>query len=682
VFPPISQLALLLGLGCVSAPDTGANPTLDDESAGLSLNTPPVISAITLSPGEVPTDGLIAASVEVGDVEGDDVILRYEWRVDGVLLDTSGSLLDGEWWFDKGQNVTVQVTPFDDGGAGEPVSAGGVSVVNSPPTAPILSLSDSPKAGLEELLCAVLVPASDLDEDALSYRFTWWVDGEAFEGAVDGEWPGDTVPASAIQPYTDWRCEVSASDGEAEGPAVSLEVSAGIEYSGWESHDVELAAAEYTFTGARAYDQSGYALAGAGDIDGDGLADLIIGAPDSDAGPDDGGAAYLVTGASLRDGVTGDLGDRPALLGPGAESYAGSAVASLGDVDGDGLGDVIIGAPGAGAAFLLRGSVALSEDDLDLSADAERLVGVGGDGAGNSVAGAGDVDGDGLDDVLVGAYWDDDGGHKAGRTYLVSGASLGPSKVALADADASWSGEGASNWSGYALDGVGDVDGDGLDDVLIGAPYNDDAGFRAGKSYLVLGSSVSGWGELSQADHVFRGEADEDNSGAAVAGAGDIDGDGRADLLISAEDNDAGKVSAGRTYLVLAGDLEAADSLRGAWAITGEGENLSSGSDVAGVGDLDGDGLGEILVGAVGSDNYRGGAYLLFGAWFDHHDGELTLSQAEYLFAGERSGDFAGYAVAGPGDVDGDGRPDLLIGAYASDDAGESAGKSYLVLAP
>ena len=682
MFPPIFQITILMGLGCVSAPGPATSAALESGSDGAPENAHPVIRAITLSPGEVPTDGLIAASVEVDDAEGDDVILSYAWHVDGALVDVSGRLLDGAW-FDKGQTITVEVTPIDAGGAGEPVMAGDVSVINTPPTAPILNIGSSPRAGLDDLVCGVLVPAADLDDDLLEYRFTWRVDGVIFEGATDSVLPGDTVPAAAILPYTNWRCEVSASDGESEGPSRHLEIASGLAYTGWSAHEVELSDADYALAGAQAYDQSGYALAGAGDVDGDGLADLIIGAPDSDAGPDDGGAAYLVTGASLAD-VDGpdSLGDLPILLGPSAEAYAGSAVDGAGDVDGDGLADLIIGAPGVGAAFLLRGSVALAQRDLDLASDADRLAGVGADAAGNSVAGAGDVDGDGLDDVLVGAWWDDDGGHKAGRTYLVSGASLGPAKVALADADASWRGEDASNWSGYSVDGAGDVDGDGLDDVLIGAPYNDDAGFRAGKSYLVLGSSVDGWADLAEADYTFLGEVEEDNSGAVVAGAGDIDGDGRADLLISAQDNDAGKVSAGRTYLVLAGALADADSLRGAWPLTGDGENLSSGSAVAGVGDLDGDGLGEILVGAVGRDRYRGGAYLLFGAWFDHHEGELHLDDAEYLFAGERSGDFAGYAVAGPGDVDGDGRPDLLIGAYANDDAGENAGKSYLVLSP
>src|SRR5262249_28472230 len=155
--------------------------------------------------------------------------------------------------------------------------------------------------------------------------------------------------------------------------------------------------------GKAAGDEVGYSVAGPGDVDGDGQADLLLGAPYSDAGSVDGGAAYLLLGP-VRSGL--DLKDATALL------------------------------------------VAEAAGDL----------------AGQSVAGAGDVDGDGLADLLVGAYGNDAGGTDAGTTYLLSGPVGG--EVDLGDATARMLGEVAGDKAGFAVAGAGDVDGDGLDDVL------------------------------------------------------------------------------------------------------------------------------------------------------------------------------------------------------------------------
>jgi hypothetical protein len=109
------------------------------------------------------------------------------------------------------------------------------------------------------------------------------------------------------------------------------------------------------------------------------------------------------------------------------------------------------------------------------------------DRAGYSVSSAGDVDGDGLDDVLVGAPYDDDGGNLAGAAYIILGSSLGTSStIDLSNADYKLVGEEALNYAGYSVSSAGDVDGDGLDDVLVGAWGDDDGGYRAGAAYLIL----------------------------------------------------------------------------------------------------------------------------------------------------------------------------------------------------
>ncbi len=171
---------------------------------------------------------------------------------------------------------------------------------------------------------------------------------------------------------------------------------------------------------------------------------------------------------------------------------------------------------------------------------------------------AGDVDGDGLDDLLVGADGNREGGSAAGKAYLFLGSTLAArtaSTIQLTNADFAFIGENADDRTGASVSPAGDVDGDGLDDLFVGAPGNDDGGAWAGKAYLLLGStlaaSTSSTIDLSQADFAFIGESSEDNAGTSVAGGGDVNGDGRDDLLVGAPDNDDGGTDAGKAYLIL-----------------------------------------------------------------------------------------------------------------------------------
>ena len=176
------------------------------------------------------------------------------------------------------------------------------------------------------------------------------------------------------------------------------------------------------------------------------------------------------------------------------------------------------------------------------------------DFAGASVAGAGDVDGDGLGDLLVGASGHDGGGSNAGAAYLILGASLGAPSLGLSLADHRFVGESSGDDAGASVAGAGDVDGDGLGDLLVGAPDDDDGESDAGAAYLVLGASLGPGGDLdlSLADFKFRGERYEDVAGSAVSAAGDLDGDGRGDLLVGAPSVDEA-VTPGAAYAILSG---------------------------------------------------------------------------------------------------------------------------------
>lgn len=173
------------------------------------------------------------------------------------------------------------------------------------------------------------------------------------------------------------------------------------------------------------------------------------------------------------------------------------------------------------------------------------------DASGVAIASAGDVDGDGFDDILIGADENDDGGDRAGKAYLVLGGASGWSMdIPLAGADASFIAEGAGDHVGGAVASAGDVDGDGFDEILIGATWR---GQWQGEAYLLRGRET-GWAldtDLAAADASFVGEDTYDYAGFILA-SGDVDGNGNSDLLISAAYDSDGASYAGQTYLLLA----------------------------------------------------------------------------------------------------------------------------------
>jgi len=333
--------------------------------------------------------------------------------------------------------------------------------------------------------------------------------------------------------------------------------------------DTDLSNADASFWGEDGGDYSGYSVASAGDVNGDGLDDFLIAAyGDEDGGGSFAGQTYLILGRAAADwGMDFDLSNANASFwGEDASDYAAS-VASAGDVNGDGLDDFLIGAGGdedgggsnAGQTYLILGRAAADWGmDFDLSnANASFWGEDAGDWSGlsHSVASVGDVNGDGLDDFLIGAYGDDDGGSQAGQAYLILGraAANWGMDFDLSGADASFLGEDGGDMAGW-VGSAGDINSDGLDDFLIGAYGDDDGGSQAGQAYLILGRAAADWAmdfDLSGADASFWGEDAGDYCGYSVASAGDVNGDGRDDFLIGAYNDDDGGTDAGQTYLLL-----------------------------------------------------------------------------------------------------------------------------------
>jgi len=539
--------------------------------------------------------------------------------------------------------------------------------------------------------------------------------------------------------------------------------------------------AHVLITGEQAEERSGVSVAGDWDYDGDGWPDLAIGAQrysyvqedslDDPTVQQGAGRVYLFPNLYAAVGgdsseakdyaIRRDVGDAEWLFhgrgGKHAGDEAGYAIAAVGNAfGGDELDDLLIGAPltdraadaeDTGGAYLIDTHVlgdgaldaGMTEDGYDLQG-ADYGVGLVGDSAGSMagycVAAAGDVDGDGTDDILICAprenHEEEDGEieHETGRTVLIYGVDSvqsWPSSLDLTplvldeqltaasvNSFAVFHGESSYNRACKGNPGIGaagDVDGDGRGDFLIGAPHYDG---RTGRVYLVMGGvgsdRLAGSYQLPAGGgdpfHLYAGEADGDQAGFSVAGAGDVDGDGYDDLLIGApqcceRDCNAECVDnahAGKAYLVLGAmraqlpritALTEADVRDDIIAFEGEGLDDRFGYAVAPAGDVNGDGFGDILVGAPrhdgGDDTDTGAAYLFLGgrttsSRVGHvEDGRTFLFETP--FVGTQDGEYVGTALAPAGDVDGDGLDDFLIGAPGYDDSGSlDVGRTYLHL--
>lgn len=433
----------------------------------------------------------------------------------------------------------------------------------------------------------------------------YWVSSA---GDVDGDGLGDVL-AGAYD-----------NDGSSPGAAYLI---LGASLSAHGTFDIGMA--DYKFVGEDPGDWAGFVVSSA-NLDGDGLTDILVSAYGvDDKGPIT-GAAYVVLARNLGSSSTIELSQADyKFIGESADDYAGYALSNAGDIDGDGLDDILIGASGqdtggtnAGAGYLILASSLGASRTIDLSLADYKFVGEAEDGwAGYSISDAGDVDGDGLDDLILGADVDD-GGDQAHASYLILGGSLGTNQlIDLAQADYKFIGESAFDYASQ-VSSAGDVDGDGLDDILIGAAGSDVGGSLSGQAYVVLGKNLgaSQMFDLSQADYKLTGENAGDYAGATVADAGDIDGDGLGDILIGALHYQAQYSDQGAAYIVLGKSLstESVVDLSDAdIRLTGESANQFAGVAVASAGDVNGDGLDDVVLGAYGGAPWKGTVHIVTG---------------------------------------------------------------------
>ncbi|MCK5241250.1 FG-GAP repeat protein, partial [bacterium] len=415
--------------------------------------------------------------------------------------------------------------------------------------------------------------------------------------------------------------------------------------------------ADIMLTNAAAYDYFGYSVASAGDVNGDTYTDVMVGAPGNDSGGTDAGQAYIYYGGPTMDNAADII-----LTGAAVGEHFGYSVSSAGDVNGDTYADVMVGAykndaagTSAGRAYIYYGG-----PGMDNTADVILTGAAADDSFGSSVASAGDVNGDTYADVIVGA--NDAGGTDAGRAYIYYG---GPTMDNVADIILT--GAASDDYFGYSVSSAGDVNGDNYADVIVGAYYNDAGGSNAGQAYIYYGGPTMD----NTADIILTGAAVADHFGYSVSSAGDVNGDTYADVMVGAYRNNAGGIDDGRTYIYYGGPgMDNAADI----TLTGAAAWDYFGYSVSGAGDVNGDTYADVMVGAYGNDAGgidAGRAYIYYG-------GPGMDNTADIILTGESAADYFGYSVSGAGDVNGDTYADVMVGAYKNDAAGTSAGRAYI----
>ena len=342
----------------------------------------------------------------------------------------------------------------------------------------------------------------------------------------------------------------------------------------------------------------------------------------------------------------------------------------------DGYADVIVGAyhydageTGEGAAFVFLGSASGIVASGNPSNAASQLES---DQAsvffGLSVAGAGDVNGDGYSDIIVGAPYYDNGEADEGRAFVYHGSSTG------LNTSADWTAESnqAGAQFGWAVGTAGDVNGDGYADVAIGAPFYDGGLSDEGAAFVYQGSAtgLGANGTPINADWTVESNQAGAQMGATVGigFAGDVNGDGFADVLVGARYYTNPENKEGRAYLYYG----AADGLSAAagWTAESGQDNAQLSLAVASAGDINGDGYGDVIVGAPLYDSGTADE----GVAFVYQGSAAGLSATAAWTAESNQGSAAfGQSVASAGDVNGDGYSDVIIGspAYTNGEAGE-----------
>ena len=430
------------------------------------------------------------------------------------------------------------------------------------------------------------------------------------------------------------------------------------------------------------------------DLNGDGIADMVVGAPRLDGAGTDAGAVYVFFGSE----DPGLLIDRTAdqadiiLSGEAAGDQFGLTLA-VGDMDGDGADDLAVGAhlhdgsnTDAGAVYVFYGP--LTESAIAAASADVKLLGDGmvpGDRFGSALA-CGDLDGDSFGDLVVSATRHDvpSGGGSmvdAGCVYIFNGGP-GLTNMNATQAGAAFDGLAAGDVLGNAL-ACGDVDGDGVADLVMAAclrdPFVPPLMQDAGEVYVLCSAGGLAGRTLDQSDAILHGEAIRDEFGTTLR-CGDIDGDGFADVVVGTPMNDALGTNVGRVYIFRGEAVPQSRSATDADVfLSGQPTNDAFGFAVT-TGDMNGDGFEDVICGAPMASfthNGSGRAFVYFGG-----EGmrDTVATQADVIYNGEPFADDRCGELVRVADVNHDGMADVLVAAPGNDAGGAGAGRAYVFL--
>ena len=629
--------------------------------------------------------------------------------------------------------------------------AGDVGTVDALPTA-------------EEAQFGALVLTPEGREVCLAFTTTSAAEGEgvapppaappAAPGPVDLTAAISNQPAGPLAPGAAFTSEITfVNTGPNDATATNLlvEFDANLTGISWEREIIRVQPATvatatligsdgFSVQGSEAIDLSGFSVSGGGDFNNDGIDDFIIGATEPDIGttPQD-GDAYVVFGTAsgfpanlALSSLNGTNGFSIAAAGTGG-SNLGSAVDNAGDVNNDGIDDIIVGAPGAdsggvsdsGEAYVIFGSASAFPAQISTAsltgANGFSIGGLGDDfDLGASVAGAGDINGDGIDDLIVGApgQWVPEPGGGPGSRDVEGSAYVlfGKSTAFSAQFDLSTlpasdgfriSTTGVGDQLGGSVDGAGDVNNDGIADLVVGAARKGPEGDDSGAVFVIYGKNTAFSANVNVAgldgSNGFAVAAPRagHNFGTAVAGISDFNGDNIDDLLLADSISASGPLVSANSY-VLFGSGSAfpatvdISTLNGTTGLVIEAPvaDHPNPMDVSGNGDgfdVNGDGISDLLIGLAATQvttsgvttDIPGGGYVVFGQ-STAFTSPLNLSTLNgtngFLIESVDFAEQAGESIGVAGDVNGDGLDDVIVGApFGSPGGNALAGESYVV---